>query len=224
MKKVIFVVFLSLGLFFSSKVFAYDDHDFQIWNIDVEEIKTNKSSKLTFEQEFHWVDNASKFYYQHYDVGYVYNVNKYLDVGIGYRYIKELQSNNSFGVDNDPYLLATLFWELKGFKFDSRNRFEYHTYNYQKVDSGRYRNKFTVRFPWKFAKLEIQPFIGDEIFIRFNGTDLNQNRFFSGFGFPITNNLKAEIYYLLQSVKNYKPTGSNWTDVNVLGIKLKFNF
>ncbi|MCX5709803.1 MAG: DUF2490 domain-containing protein [Candidatus Omnitrophica bacterium] len=203
--------------------FAFDNHDFQVWNTDVEEMKLNKTSKLVFEQEFRLGNNASDFYYQHYDIGYVYDVNKHLNVGLGYRYIKEMQ-NKSFRVENEPYLVATLFWDLAGFKFDSRNRFEYRTYDYNKVDSGRYRNKITMKFPWKFTKIEIQPYLSDEIFVRFNGTDLNQNRAYAGLSFLITKNLRGEVYYMLQSTKNYISTGSTWTDANVLGTKLKLSF
>ncbi len=212
-----------LGLMIAGSVYAYDDHDFQVWNTDIEEMKLNKKSKLVFEQEFRLGDNASDLYYQHYDVGYVDDLSKYLNVGIGYRYIKEMK-NKAFRVENEPYLLATLFWELAGFKFDSRNRFEYRTFDYDQVDSGRYRNKLTVKFPWKFTKIEIQPYLADEIFIRFNGTDLNQNRIFAGLGFNTTKNLKGEIYYMLQSTKNYSKFGSTWTDTNVLGTKLKLIF
>lgn len=225
MKKNIFkvVVFVFALFTLSSKACAYDNRDFHVWNTEVEEVKINDSLKAAFEEEFRWGDNASEFYYQHYDAGLVYQINKYLNAGIGYRYIKELQGG-SWRVENDPYFIATLFWQLKGFKFDSRSRFEYRSYNYNKVDSGRYRNKFSVKFPWKFTKLEIQPYVSDEIFIRFNGTDLNQNRLAAGVGLAVTKNLKAEIYYMFQSIKNYKSTESTWTDYNVLGTKLKYVF
>ncbi len=218
------VYFVAVGLFlmFSGKLYAYDDHDFQIWNTDVEEFKINKSSKVTLEQEFRLGDNASNFYYQHYDIGYIYDLSKHLNIGFGYRYIEEMK-NKKFKVESDPYWIATLFWELLGAKFDSRSRFEYRHFDYQ-PDSWRYRNKFTAKLPWKFTKKEIQPYLADEIFIRLNGTDLNQNRFSAGFSFIIVKNLKGEIYYMLQSTKNYKKTASDWTDTNVLGTKLKIAF
>jgi len=216
-------IMMGLWLILTGFVYAYDDHDFQIWNTDIEEMKLNKNAKLVFEEEFRLGDNASDFYYEHYDVVYVYELSKYFNAGIGYRYIKEMK-NKAFRVENEPYLLATLFWELAGFKFDSRNRFEYRTFNYNQVDSGRYRNKFTVKFPWKFTKREIQPYLADEIFVRFNGTDLNQNRIFTGLGFNMTKNLKGEIYYMLQSTKNYSQLASTWTDNNVLGTKIKLVF
>ncbi|MFH1360701.1 MAG: hypothetical protein ABIJ41_06655, partial [Candidatus Omnitrophota bacterium] len=67
-------IFVSVGLalLITTKVYAYDDGDFQIWNTDVEEVKVSKDSKITFEEEFRWGHNASEFYYHHYDVGYYY--------------------------------------------------------------------------------------------------------------------------------------------------------
>ncbi len=79
-----------------------------------------------------------------------------------------------------------------------------YNFDYQD-DSWRYRNKVTVKLPWKFTELDIQPYISDEIFISFDGaTELNQNRFSSGFAMNLTKNLKAEIYYMLQDSKNLK--------------------
>jgi len=223
MSKIRSLVFFAFLISAASSAYAYDDGDFQVWNTVAEEMKLNKESKLVFEQEFRLGDNASNLYYQHYDVGYIYTPNKHFNVGIGYRYIRELK-NKSFKVENDPYLIATLFWELAGFKFDSRSRFEYRTFNFNQVDSGRYRNKLTVKGPWKFTKLQIQPYLADEAFIRFNGTDFNRNRFFAGFSLNITKNLKGELYYMLQSTKNYSKFESTWTQANVLGTKLKLAF
>ncbi|MBU3982651.1 MAG: hypothetical protein KJ985_04050 [Proteobacteria bacterium] len=37
------------------------------------------------EEEFRFGDNADEFFYHHYDVGYAYDVNKYLTLGMNYR-------------------------------------------------------------------------------------------------------------------------------------------
>lgn len=50
-----------------TSVYAYDNHDFQFWNTNVEEFKVDKTSKISLEQEFRWGNNAGDFYYQHYD-------------------------------------------------------------------------------------------------------------------------------------------------------------
>lgn len=216
-KKIFLIIWLTLIL--TSQLYAYDDGDFQVWNTDVEEFKIGKNSKIAFEEEFRWADNANEFYYHHYDAGFFYNLKDYLNIGGGYRHIFELKKGK-FKVENEPYVTATLLWSLKGFKFEDRNRMEYRHFDYQ-ADSWRYRNKITMKLPWKFTRIEIQPSLSDEIFIGFGGTNqFNQNRFSSGLGMNLAKNIKAEIYYMLQSTKS----SGKWIGTNILGTKFKITF
>ena len=139
LKLVILGLFLGLT---SLKVYAYDDGDFQVWNSDVEELKINKDSKVAFEEEFRWADNANEFYYHYYYAGFFHNLKKYLNIAGGYRHVYELKKGK-FKLENEPYLAATLLWDLLGFKFEDRNRMEYRHFDYQ-ADSWRYRNKLTI--------------------------------------------------------------------------------
>lgn len=218
MKKT-FLAIIGLTLILTGKVYAYDDGDFQIWNTDVEELKINDKTKIALEEEFRWGDNANQFYYHHYDLGLSYALNKHLNVGGGYRQVYELKSG-SFKPEEEPYVVATLSGKLQGFSFDDRNRLEYRHFNYQ-ADSWRYRNKLTMKLPWKFTKMEIQPYLSDEVLVSFGTiSQLNENRFSPGLAFNLTKNLKGEIYYMLRSVKGT----DTWVDTNVLGVKLKLTF
>jgi len=224
MRKTLFLLFGS-ALILSSKVYAYDDGDFQVWNTNAEECKITDKSKIALEEEFRWADNANIFYYHHYDLGFSYVLKKYLSVGGGYRHVYELK-RGKFKPENEPYLTATLFYDFWGFKFEDRNRLEYRHFDYQ-TDSGRYRSKFTIKLPWKLTplqklpSLEIQPYVSDEIFVGFAGMKaLNQNRFSSGLSVNVTKNVKGEIYYMLQSSKS----AGNWVDANILGTKIKIAF
>jgi len=50
MRKLILLV--SAFLFLAAlKSYAYDNHDFQVWNTDIEEFKISDNSKIGFEQE-----------------------------------------------------------------------------------------------------------------------------------------------------------------------------
>ncbi|MFA5287425.1 MAG: DUF2490 domain-containing protein, partial [Candidatus Omnitrophota bacterium] len=139
--------------------------------------------------------------------------------GGGYRQVYEL-SKNKFKLENEPYITATLTLTGAGFVLDSRNRLEYRHFDY-KADSGRYRNKFTLKYPLRIARFEVQPFLSDEVFFGFGGTNqFNQNRLSSGLGMNITKNIKAEIYYVLVTTKS----SIGWSDANVLGTKLKIAF
>ena len=206
-------------LFSVGTAYAYRDGDFQVWNTELEEFRINQDAKIAFEQEFRWGGSAKEFYYQHYDVGFFYNLQKYLNVGAGYRHVLA-QSKGKYLVENEPYITVTLLWDLVGFKFEDRSRLEYNHFDHRD-DTWRYRNKFTIKTSRKFTKLEIQPYLSDEIFILFDdGQRLNTNRFSAGLGLTITKNLKGEIYYMLQDTKN----SGKWTDINVLGTKLKLSF
>lgn len=218
MKKLSFVI-IGLILTLSGPAYAYKDGDFQVWNTDVEEFKINNDLKIAAEEEFRWGDNADEFYYHHYDAGVFYNIEKYFNVGAGYRYIYELKRGD-FKIENEPYVTAALTWDWKGFKFEDRNRMEYRHFNYQ-ADAGRFRNKLTMKLPWKFTKLELQPYLSDEALIGFGTTNqFNQNRFSSGFSMDLTKHIKGELYYMLQTTKS----SGIWSDVNVAGTKLKIAF
>ncbi|MDO8488513.1 MAG: DUF2490 domain-containing protein [Candidatus Omnitrophota bacterium] len=218
MKRIVLVA-IGAVLFLSVKAHAYDDGDFQIWNTDVEEIQLKKDLKLVFEQEFRWGDNASEFYYQHYDLGLFYSLNKYWSVGGGYRHVLN-KSKGKFLVENEPYIAATFADQFAGFKYDDRSRLEYNHFDY-KDDTWRYRNKLTVKAPWKFTKLEFQPFVAEELFILFDdGQRLNESRSTAGLAMSIIKNLKGEIYYMFKTTKS----GLKWIDTNVLGAKLKLSF
>jgi len=223
MKKRFLITVSISGIFLaivSTRAYAYDNHDFQVWNTDSIEFKPAKNIRGVFEQEFRWGDNASQFFYQHYDIGFFYSFNKYLSAGGGYRYVSEIKTGK-FRSENEPYLCAFLNSDVYGFNLESRNRLEYRDFAYQ-TDSWRYRNKFTLKFPWKFTSLKIQPIVGDEIFIAFGtGTSqFNENRFFPGLGFNLTKNLRTELFYMLQS----KKSTDVWVDANIFYAKLKFSF
>ncbi|MCU0651433.1 MAG: DUF2490 domain-containing protein [Candidatus Omnitrophica bacterium] len=210
----LFFFFLSVAT-----LYAYDDGDFQIWHTEAQEMEINQKWKVAANQEFRWGDDASELYYQHYELGLVYALNKNLDLGLNYRQILERDSKKKFRQENMPNIYGTLKWSLFGFKFDDRNRLEYRNFE-TKNAIWRYRNKFNVKLPWKFTRFEIQPYLADEIFINFNSTGFNRNRFYSGFGISLTKNLKGEIYYLLQSTDS----SGTWIKANVLGSKFKLVF
>ena len=220
MKRKIILVLAGLMSILTTAAYAYDNHDFQVWNTEVEEVKLNNTSKLTFEEEFRWGDNASDFYYQHYDAGYQYIINKYVSAGGGFRYIKD-KKTDKFRDESEPYMAVFTNWDLFGFKFGDRTRLEYRYYDYQ-MSSWRFRNKLDIKAPWKFTRFEIQPMIADEIFIKSNGMDLNENRLYGGLAFTLTKNLKGELCYMFRSTKNV--TVCTWNETNVLSAKLKLAF
>ena len=123
--------------------------------------------------------------------------------------------------ENDPYITLTLSFDKNGYSLESRSRFEYRYFDYQR-DSWRYRNKFTLKLPYKFSCFEIQPYLSDEIFANFASASnqFNQNRAQAGIAMKLTSFLKAEIYYMRVTVRG----SGAWKDSNVLGTKFKVTF
>lgn len=216
--KVAFVVWITLVLL-PAICFAFDDGDFQYWNTESISWKVNENWKAQFEAEFRYGDDASNFYYQHSDLGFIYSgLAEWIDLGFNYRQIFE-EKSSIWRYENVPHLNATVKWKLFDFSFSNRGRFEYK--NREEADNyWRYRNKFTVKLPMKLTQLEIQPYIADEIFCDFDKETLNRNRLYSGFSFKLFKSLKADIFYLWQSSEK----NDKWNDTHVLGTKLNLSF
>jgi len=200
-------------------LYAFNDGDFQIWHTENQELKLTDHSKMTTEEEFRWGGNASELFYHHYDFGTVCTVNKNLDLGVNYRQIYEKKSGE-FKTENMIHANVTPKVEIWGFKLEDRNRFAYKHYGYQD-DYSQYRNKVALKYPFPFFKLELEPYVANEIFVDFKKDGgFVQNRLYGGLGIAIIKGLKAEFYYLLQS----KKSSGKWKDANVLGTKIKLSF
>jgi hypothetical protein len=201
-----------------TKVYAYGEGDFQVWHTENQEFAGNGQLRVTAEEEFRFGDSSSDFYYHHYDAGVVYSAGRNIDLGINYRQVYE-KKKGKFQEENRTHMNATLKGEILGCMVEDRNRMEFRHFDYQS-DSWRYRNKLTVKSPWKLTSLEIRPFVSDEIFMELNDNALDRNRLYLGTTFNLTKQAKAEVYYMLQSSKS----SDKWTDANVLGTKLKLIF
>jgi len=199
--------------------FAFDDGDFQYWNSESLSYAVNDNWKLYLEEEFRFGDDADDFYYQHSDGGIIYSgLAKWLELGANYRHIFE-KSKGKWFIENRPHLNVAVKWKAGSWSFSNRGRFEYRS-RQDREDFWRYRNKFTVKWPFKLTVFEIQPYIADEIFYDFDEAEMNRNRLYTGSTLKLLKNLKADIFYLWQnSEKN-----NDWKDLNVFGTKLKFYF
>lgn len=218
--KITLLTIILSGLLFYKPSFSFDSGDFQYWNTESASWNMGDSWKAKIEEEFRFGDGAGDFYYQHSDLGVTYSgLADWLDLGINYRQIFEKDNNNEWEYENRPHLNITLKGKVSDWSLSNRGRFEYRNKEHGN-DGWRYRNKFTVKLPIKFTRFNIQPYIADEVFIDFDKEDLTRNRLYGGFSFKITKNLKGEIFYLWQSSKK----SGKWSDLNVLGTKIKFSF
>jgi len=212
-KLVVLVLFLAMG---SLNAYAYDRGDFQIWHTENQEVGIGKGTKVTQEEEWRFGENASEFYRQHYDWGVVYGFDKRLDIGFNYRQVYE-KIKRKWMEENRPHVNATVKLDIWKLKFEDRNRLEYRHFRH-KDDFIRYRNKFTLKYPFDFKTIKVAPYTSDEIFVASNGTGFNENRFYAGIEFGLTKYAKCDVYYML---KENKVKDDKWAFANVLGMKMK---
>ena len=74
----------------------------------------------------------------------------WLDASINYRHVFE-KTNSKWKKENRPHLNTTVKWECFDFDLSNRARLEYG--NREDAENfWRYRNKFTVKLPFKLTK------------------------------------------------------------------------
>ena len=217
--KRIAVILVAIFFLAAGQVRAYDSGDFQIWNSNGEEVKIYKGVKFAMEQEFRYGNNATELFYQHYDFGFVYGFDKSLDIGLFYRQVFEWNTKKWLESD-EPNANATVKLDMWKFKFEDRNRIEYRHFRFA-PDQVRYRNRFMLKYPVDFKTMAIAPYTSDEIFVVSNGRGFNQNRFQSGLEIGLTKYVKADISYMLQSLRG---KDNKWYVANVLWLKGKIAF
>jgi hypothetical protein len=213
------ILFFLAVLIFSSQMSAYAVRaDFQYWKIESISWKIADDWKLSLAEEVYFRDDASDYYHEHTELGLAYSgIAKWLEVGLNFRHALDESTKSIWKKEEQPGFHATIKHTIKGFIVSDRNRFEYKIRE-DATDLWNYRNLLTIRAPWKFTFLEIQPYIAHETFA--NET-LSEIRSFAGFGFKITKNSGAEIFYMQ---KRNRGGGGHWTGVNAVGTRLKLDF
>jgi len=215
------VVVMVIAVVLPSQVcFGFDDGDFQYWATAKARFDINKDWYGTVEEEFRLGDDAKKLYYRYTEMGIVYNgLADWLSLGFNYRQVSERKGNGDWIWENRPHFNLTFKGKLGDLVLSDRSRFEYRD-KYNAKDMWRYRNKFTVKFPWKLTPLKLKPYVADEIFIDLDQSGINRNRFYSGFSLKLSKNLLGNICYLWQA----SSSEHQWNDIHVLGTQLEFRF
>lgn len=216
------IIVLGIGIFFNicfiRTAFAYDSGDWQFWNTENIKGEISERCNVSMEEEFRFGDSMKELYYQHTDIGIGYELVKWFPLSVNYRHIYE-KGLEEWKNEKRPYISGTVKWNWKDLKFEDKNRFEYRIKS-NKKDTKRYRNKLSIKFPLKWSKFEVQPYVSDEIFVDIPECTLTRNRIYAGFNSKLMNHIKTDIFYLYQASKKDR----NWPGYNVVGAKIKFYF
>ena len=200
--------------------FDIDNGDLQWWTTTGISFDLNKDWTVSAEEEFRLADGAERLVYHHTDLGFTYKgFADWLDVGLNFRKAYFEDSSDSWREENRPHINLTLKTKLFDLYLSNRARVEYRDRE-AREDIWVYRNKTSVKFPLKVSEWEFQPYLADEIFIKFGEDNISVNRLYSGFSFKISENLKGSIFYMWQ---NTKISGGR-LDSNIIGTSLKLYF
>ncbi len=215
MKRVLLIIYILSGLF-SIKRSAYAEGAWEYWSHF--EVVGSINNKLDFKvkPELRYNTDFTNHYYTHFEIGLDWKIRDWFISSPYYRHINKKKVDN-WKVESRSHLNATFKLKIFWFSFTSRNRLEYRIK--KDDDLFRYRNMLTIKLP-KFTPFKVQPYIAEEFFYDFCEYKLNKNRIYSGIDFKVFSNLRAGTYYILESLKKK----GDWTNINVLGTTLKYNF
>ncbi|MBL7156617.1 MAG: DUF2490 domain-containing protein [Candidatus Omnitrophica bacterium] len=215
------IALLSLGFsllsFCSAR--AFQNGDFQYWNVETIQVKISDKAKLGIQEEFRFGDNASTWYYNHTDIGIKYKTNKYLETGVFYRQIIEKKSKH-WNPEYRPHIDATLQIDLFSFRLKDRNRIAYRIRG-NKHGTWSYRNKAYIGLPFDIRNIKFTPYVADEIFIQTDTKGISRNRLYLGMKFPFVEKLTVDVFYLRQATRGAK---DKWTDYNIFGTSATISF
>jgi len=210
-----------LGVFFASSIFCAGvlaDSDFEYRNEEAIEVGLTDRLSAGIEVDFRFNDDASKHYYTSADLELVYEFLEWLEGGAGYKHKYGLKEGE-WKDENRPYILGAIKWKWADWKLKNRAKLEYRMKQDQD-EYFRFRNKLTVKSPWKWTQLEINPYVADEIFID-EKDDFNKNRAYAGAGLKLFEHVYLDIYYFLEVEKE----NGDWDQyVNAIGTELKLKF
>jgi len=200
----------------------YEDGDWQFWTDATFKGAINDKFAVYGEQEFKFGDGMSQYYYEHTQLQLDFKTLEWLTISPAYREVFEMNSKEVWYPEHQPQLNLTGKWTIfEDWTFEARVRGEYRMFGEAgKKDVWRNRDKFTLKSPWKWTPLKLNPYIADEIFIQEDKDGIYRNRLYVGMGMQFHKNIKGDLYYMWQT----EDKTSYWLDYNVLGFKLKCEF
>jgi hypothetical protein len=170
--------------------------------------------------KYRWNEDAKEHYYTATEIELNYEMSSWLDAGLGYKEVFK-RKKNAWEQENRPYAQIAVKGKLHEWKIKNRVRAEHREKQGEAVHY-RFRNKLTLKTPWKWTSLQINPFVADEVFIdTAQGEDFNENRFYAGVGMKLAERLWLDLSYLY----NIETKNREWSErVNAIVTELAVKF
>ena len=108
--------------------------------------------------------------------------------------------------------------EKKGVRFEQRNRVQYQIFE-TGGERWLYRNRLRIISPWRWTKLRLNPFVGQEFFWE-EGRGINQTRLTGGLFLHIHERFKLNFFYMMRHTRR----GGDWARQNVFSAHIYLFF
>ncbi len=194
---------LLLLLLVSAPLKGYEinkDNDFQLWIFDSFGTQVTPCSRLFLESEFRWGDHASVFYFLYIQSRLLFTITPWLDIAPGYRQTFFLRTEqHTWTPSYQPFIEGILHFKWRGWEIRDRNRIQY-IITPQDPHFSVYRNRLWVSTPWKWGRMQLNPVLFDEIFLR-RRDGFFENRFGVGGSIPFSEISNLSIFYMRRIIK-----------------------
>lgn len=210
---------LLFSLIFSRPCFGFEDEDFGIWNRNDVQKQMGDKFNIAIGEELRYRESFGLFYFDTHLVT-SYRFFKRLAGGFDYlqiRHTRAFKKKDIWYWESRPRIHLTPSIEICGFLLENRNMLEFR-FKQDAQDTIRYRNYTSLTAPYQWTPLELQPYVGNEIFIESNRNGMTLDRFYSGFKLHYFGPFYGAIFYLREFSKN---NAGSWKDQNFLGLNLR---
>jgi hypothetical protein len=219
-----FPVLIILLLFFISSPLYANDKAWEFWNANAVSVPISERLKFDLEKEFRYKNG--EIYYDQTDLRFLNKFNSRISAGVGFQYNRSKKEGYWYE-ESRPFLIGRFGTRMGDFKIDNINRLEYRMYgDPREKDHYRYRTRLQVSYPIK-SRMKFEPYLSNEFFVKLqdgNWTDISANRFYAGIKSVPLRNLEMDLFYLNRNSLRQVNDIDMWSDTNIIGLKLKYNF
>ncbi len=219
------LVFPLLAIFtFPSTSFSSpaESEDFGVWSTFDLEKKINAKWKIKAGEEIRFREALGLRYMGTY-TSTEYKVWDFFALGCEYEQVRAsrtAQTKEKWYWESNYRIYAMPQILIKGFLLEDRNALEIEWRENSKTDY-KYRNRIGITAPWKWTRLEFQPYSTNEFFWETDRKGIIEDRLCVGFKMHWGGPVYGAVFYSRQSVKNLK---DKWIETNILGTSLKVVF
>lgn len=158
---------------------AGSDIDVLLWSGVRTQVSLPRALKLSSTAWFRFNDNISEFYWYHTDISLTFAPATFLSIGANYWHVYKAGAGHAWSHSVRPKLNATVRLKAGPLSMGDRNMLEAHIP--QSADwAWVYRNKSTAGLPREVRRLDIKPYVADEVFIGLTESVFSANRIYAG--------------------------------------------